>query len=169
MDYGKKAANWCKKMKEEGSTDIERLILSDDCCLHETKDRTIQPDFIYFCLLKDGKRMTEHCWKQGISEQTIEKYQILIKDKKKMMFITDKDEAYGFGFSNIGEGRSIILYMRIGSGITLTYSDALSDTINVMYGWTAEKAERFDSLLRFVEKEVEGNNDEHKNKESECC
>ena len=155
MDYLKKASKWIFSQKEKA--DLERIKSANGRMGYENKNGVNWVDSMYFCVRRNGKKISEGFWKDSAEMKETPSGQFLIKERKKMIFL-QWEEGYGFGFGDKDRTESIVLYFRKGSGAMLIWSDASSKSLNVMYEVNTDNPDSMDSLIGFMreEKDVEG-------------
>ncbi len=155
MDYLKKASKWISN--QGGKANIECIQSADGRIAHQNKNGIDWINTMYYCLQRDGKKVSESFWKDGAEMKETPSGRFLMKDQKKMIFIHG-EEAYGFGFGDKDRAESIVLYFRKGGGAMLVWSDASSKSLNVVYEVNTDNPDGLDSLIGFMrqEKDVEG-------------
>lgn len=117
-----------------------------------------QPDYIYYCMRQNGERVIENVWNPSRMENRKDRF--VIKKEKKIIFAQESDTAYGFGFADGDENRSMVLYIRIGRGAQLMWVDSASSSINCMYTVSAENPKELDSLIEFFKTDQDDRKDE---------
>jgi len=160
MDYCKKALQWKDKILKGKGDDLE-LLYKDDLGNWMLGGKFLSYiDCLYFCMLDSGNRVVEISWKEGDEHLKTPVGIIVIKDKKKLIFVNADDKGHGFGYKDTEKDQGFVLYMRIKTAARLMWADSGSNVVKCAMEVSnrLDKATELDYLLEFIK----GNNETQK-------